>query len=422
MVGVVEAARECPEIDTVLGAVHGMDGILNEGLIDLFREDPAVLERLRYTPSAALGTSRIKPQQPDLERALKVFRAHDIRYFFYIGGNDSQLACHLVSELAQQSDWEMRIIGVPKTIDNDLPITDNCPGYGSAARLAGSAVQFVARDAEAFGDAEVIEIMGRHAGWVTGATQVGRQEDRDAPHLVYLPEVKFSREQFVEDCKEAYGKYGYLVVAVSEGFAEDELKKLSAKLDALLAGCEPSARDEVKSTVSELTGASAKLDEFGHARLGGVAEFLAKIVEEEALSSFPSKPRCRRDRVGNLHRCFSYAASAVDLEEAYAVAHNAVERAANGETDLMITIERKNDAPFQFECETTSLMSVANKERRVPREWINERQNGVTEEFLRYCRPLMRGTGECMPEGLPAYPRLQGHYVEKKLEAYVRGK
>ncbi len=389
MVGVVEAARQHAEIDTVLGAVHGMDGILNEGLIDLFREDPVVLDGIRYTPSAALGTSRIKPKQPDLERALQVFKAHDIRYFFYIGGNDSQLACHLVSQLAQQSDWEMRIIGVPKTIDNDLVITDNCPGFGSAARLAGSAVQFVARDAEAFGEAEVIEIMGRHAGWVTGATQVGRQEDRDAPHLVYLPEVKVNPDEFIDDCKEAYGKYGYLVVAVSEGFAFAE---------------------------SEMTKSSGKLDEFGHARLSGVAEALAEIVEE-AIGR-----RCRHDRLGNLHRCFSYAASAVDLEEAYAVGRNAVDRACNGETDLMITIQRKSDDPFQFECETTSLTSVADRERLVPTEWINERQNGVTEAFLRYCRPLMKGTGERMPEGLPRYPRLQGHRVERKLTEYVRGK
>jgi 6-phosphofructokinase 1 len=389
MVGVVEAAREHAEIDAVYGALHGMDGILNEGLIDLFREDPAVLEGIRYTPSAALGTSRIKPKPADLERALEVFKAHNIRYFFYIGGNDSQLSCQLISELALKSDWEMRVVGVPKTIDNDLPITDNCPGFGSAARLAGSAVQFVSRDAEAFGDAEVIEIMGRHAGWVTGAAQVGRLEERDAPHLVYLPEVKVNPDEFVADCKEAYGKYGYLVVAVSEGFAFAE---------------------------SERVASSAKLDEFGHARLSGVAEALAQVVEESI------GRRCRHDRLGNLHRCFSYAASAVDLEEAYAVGHNAVERACNGETDIMITIQRLSDEPFKFECETTALLSVADKERVVPAEWINERQNGVTEEFLRYAKPLMRGTEECMPALLPSYPRLQGHGIEGKLGAYVRAK
>ena len=389
MIGVVEAAREHAEIDVVYGALHGMDGILSEGFIDLFREDPAILEGIRLTPSSALGTSRIKPKPADLERALEVFKAHDIRYFFYIGGNDSQLACQLISQLALQSDWEMRVVGVPKTIDNDLPITDNCPGFGSAARLAGSAVQFVARDAEAFGEAEVIEIMGRHAGWVTGATAVGRLEERDAPHLVYLPEHNVNPDNFVEDCKEAYGKYGYLVVAVSEGFS---------------------------FATSEKTKSSDIVDEFGHARLTGVAEALAEIVEKELGC------RCRYDRLGNLHRCFSYAASAVDREEAYAVGHNAVVRACNGETDIMITIQRLSDEPFRFECETTALLSVADKERVVPAAWINERQNGVTEEFIRYAKPLMRGTEECMPALLPSYPRLQGHVIDKKLAPYVRVK
>jgi 6-phosphofructokinase 1 len=389
LIGAVDAAREHSEIHEIFGAVHGMDGILHENLIALLSEDPALLQGIRYTPSAALGTSRLKPKPADLERALEVFKAHNIRYFFYIGGNDSQLSCHLVSELALQSDWEMKIIGIPKTIDNDLPITDNCPGFASAARLAGSATQFVAKDAEAFGEAEVIEIMGRHAGWVTGATQVGRLEDRDAPHLVYLPEVPVDPNEFVEDCKIAYDKYGYLVVAVSEGFAFAEA-------------------DRVKS--------SEKLDEFGHARLSGVAEALAGVVEE-AIGK-----RCRHDRLGNLHRCFSYAASAVDLDEAYAVGQNAVARACAGETNQMVTITRLADDPFQFRCDATPLLSVANLERCVPREWINERGNGVTAEFIQYAKPLMRGTGECMPEVLPHYPRLQQFPVGAKLPPYVRAK
>ncbi len=387
MVGCVEAARDRAEIGALYGAIHGMDGILHENLIDLFREDTEVIQGLRYTPSAALGTSRIKPTEKDLERVMQVFRAHNIRYFFYIGGNDSQLACHMISQLARQSDWEMRIIGVPKTIDNDLVITDNCPGFASAARFAASSVQFVARDAEAFGDAEVVEIMGRHAGWITGATQVGRQEERDAPHLVYLPEVKVNPDEFLEDCKAAYAQHGYLVVAVSEGFTFAE---------------------------GDMFKSSDKVDEFGHARLSGVAEAIANIVEEAV------GRRCRHDRLGNLHRCFSYAASAVDLEEAYAVGQAAVNRACDGETDVMITIQRKQNDPFVFECETTSLLSVADKERLVPAEWINARGNGVTEEFIEYARPLMRGTGERVPEGLPTYPRLRGRYVEKRLAAYQR--
>ncbi len=387
VVAAVEAGREREEVEHFYGAIHGLDGMLNENLIDLFREDPDVLAAISRTPSAALGTSRLKPKEKDLERAMEVFQAHNIRYFFYVGGNDSQLACHMVSQLARQSDWEMRIIGIPKTLDNDLEITDNCPGYGSAARLAASATQFVAKDAEAFGTAEVIEIMGRYAGWVTGASQIGRQEDRDAPHLVYLPEVEVNPDQFLEDCREAYARYGYLVVAVSEGFAFAE---------------------------SEMTKSSDQVDEFGHARLSGVAQALSDMVEE-AIGA-----RCRHDRLGNWHRCFAYARSRVDFDEAYAVGENAVNRACQGETEVMITIQRLQDEPFEFECEDTSLLSVADKEKTVPREWINQRGNGVTAEFIRYARPLMQGAGVAIPEGLPAYPRLQGQYVDKKLPPYVR--
>ena len=387
LVGALDLARDLPQIEAFYGAVHGMDGILNENLVDLFREDPEVIQQLKLTPSAALGTSRVKPKAPDLARAFEVFQAHNIRYFFYLGGNDSQLACHMVSELARQSDWEMRIIGIPKTLDNDLVVTDNCPGFGSAGRLAASVVQFVAQDARAFGEAEVVEVMGRHAGWVTGATQVGKRTEDDAPHLVYLPEVKVNPDQFTADCQAAYREYGYLVVAVSEGFAFAESEKVTR---------------------------SAKVDEFGHARLGGVAEALAEVVEE-AIGR-----RCRNDRIGNLHRCFAYTVSPVDLAEAYAVGQNAVQRAGQGETDVMVTLERLRAEPFEFECGATSLLSVADQEKLVPREWLNERGNGVTEEFLDYARPLLGGAEITIPGELPHYPRLQRHYIAKQLAAYSR--
>ncbi len=387
LVGAIEAARDIEEIETFYGALHGMDGVLHEQFIDLFREDYELVERIRYTPSSALGTCRLKPTDADLERCMKVFKAHNIRYFFYIGGDDSQLACHRLSELAKASEWDMNIVGIPKTIDNDLVITDNCPGYGSAARLAASAVQFVARDAEAFGNCEVIEIMGRNAGWLTGATQVGRQEDRDAPHLVYLPEVTVDPDKFLSDCHEQFDEWGYLVIAVSEGFAFAE---------------------------SEIPTTSAKVDEFGHARLGGVAEALADMVEEEL------GVRSRFDKLGNLQRCFAYAASAVDLDEAYAVGESAVQRAYGGESDVMITIQRKSSEPFVFECEDTSLTSVAGETKVVPPDWLNEEQNGVTAEFVQYARPLMTGRSEPLPQDIPHYPRFQKHLIQPKLGEYER--
>lgn len=389
VVGAVEAARDIPEIENFYGALHGLDGVLNEQMIDLFREDPETLRGIARTPSAALGTCRLKPTEEDVSRVLEVFKAHNIRYFFYIGGNDSQLACHKISEEAKRSDWEVRIIGVPKTIDNDLLITDNCPGFGSAARYAASAVQFVGRDAEAFGNIEVVEIMGRNAGWITGATQVGRIEEIDPPHLVYVPEFKVDPEDFLEDTKAAFEEYGYLVVAVSEGFA---------------------------FSAAEIATVGEKVDEFGHKRLGGVAQALADMLEDEI------GVRARFDRLGNLQRCFAYTISHVDWQEAWAVGEDAVRRAAADETDVMITIQRKNDEPFEFECETTSLASVADKVKLVPREWINERGNAITEEFVNYARPLMQGEEIVVPKELPRYPRLQKHRIEPKLQPYERKK
>ncbi len=372
LVGAIEAAREIPQIRRFYGAVHGMDGVLHEQFIDLFRENDELVEEIRYRPSAALGTSRLKPDEADLARAMNVFMAHNIRYFFYIGGDDSQS--------------EMNIIGIPKTIDNDLVLTDTCPGFGSAARLAASAVQYVSCDAEAFGNCEVVEIMGRNAGWLTAATALGRDEPRDGPHLVYVPEVTVNPDKFLDDCHQVYDEYSYLVIAVSEGFSFAE---------------------------SEAATTSEKVDEFGHSRLGGVAEALADMVEEEL------GVRCRFDRLGNMQRCFALAQSQVDLDIAYAVGDDAVRRASNGETDVMITIQRKNNDPYEFECETTSLSSVAGKTRCLPDEYINDEQNGVTEAYLEYARPLTTPR-EYYPSGLPTYPRFQQFPIEPELEPYER--
>ena len=386
LAGTIEAARESAEIKQLYGMLGGMEGLLNERFIDLFRENDELVEAIRYRPSSALGTCRLKPKANDLVRAMEVFRAHNIRYFFYIGGDDSQSACHALAELAKTQDWEMNIVGVPKTVDNDLVITDNCPGFGSAARFAASAVQYVACDAEAFGNCEVIEIMGRNAGWLTAATALGRREAHDAPHLVYPPEVIVDPDKFLADCHEAYDAHGYLVIAVSEGFA---------------------FADSGVATTSE------KIDEFGHARLGGVAQALGDMVEEEL------GVRSRFDRLGNMQRCFAMAQSQVDLDEAYAVGDNAVRRACAGETDVMITIQRKGNEPFVFECETTSLASVTGQTRTLPEEFMNDEQNGVTEAFLEYAQPLTAPRVD-MPAGLPQYPRLVKFPIGPKLEAYQR--
>ncbi len=388
MVGAIHAARDVPEIEQFYGAIRGLKGILNEDLTELFREDPEMIDALKYTPSAAIGTSRLKPKEPELERTMEVFQAHNIRYFFYNGGNDTQLACHLISELAKKSDWEMRIIGIPKTIDNDLAVTDHCPGFGSAARYAAAAVQFAGKDSEAFGNPHVVEIMGRHVGWLTAAAAAGKREPKDQPHLVYVPEVPVTRAQFLDDCRKAFKEFGFLVVVVSEGFAFE---------------------GEDTSKVSD------KVDSFGHARLGGVASALSDLIEAEGISS-----RSRSDRLGNLQRAFGWCAARVDLEEAYEVGRQAVHKAVRGETDIMLTIDRLSDEPYRSEIGDTALMSVAGVEKKVPREFINEEGNGVSEAFLRYVTPLCYGVAQPMTDELPHYPRLVGFPVEKKLAPFKK--
>ncbi|MEA3399657.1 MAG: 6-phosphofructokinase [Armatimonadota bacterium] len=387
LVGAIQAAWDLDEIEHFYGALHGMDGVLNEDLCDLFREDPDLVEEMRLVPSAGLGTCRLKPTDEDLERAMEVFKAHNVRYFFYTGGDDSQLCCHNVSELAKSSDWDMHIIGIPKTIDNNLVVTDTCPGFGSAARYAATCCQYVGRDAEAFGTLEVVEVMGRHEGWLTGATAAARPEPDAPPHLVYLPEVEVTRQQLIDDVQRKYDQYGYCVVAASEGFA---------------------FKGEERATTSD------KVDEFGHSRLGGVAQWLGEVLEEAI------GVRARYDKLGNLQRSFAATTSQVDLDQAYAVGKAAVEWAVEGQTDIMVTIERENDDPYEWEVGATSLMSVAGESKAVPREWINEEGNDITEEFVTYCRPLLRGRACELDPGFTSFPRFHKHTIEKKLEPYER--
>jgi len=387
LVGAIQAAWDLEEIERFYGAIHGMDGVLNEDLCDMFREDPDLVEAMRFVPSAGLGTCRLKPNDRDLERAMEVFKAHNVRYVFYTGGDDSQLACHRVSELAKSSDWDMRVIGIPKTIDNNLVVTDCSPGFGSAARYAATCCQYVGRDAEAFGTLEVVEVMGRNEGWLTGATAAGRPTPDAPPHLVYLPEVKVTRRQLIDDVKKKYDEHGYCVIAVSEGFAFE---------------------GEDRVTTSD------QVDEFGHSRLGGVAQWLSDVIEEGV------GVRSRHDKLGNLQRCFAATASQVDLDQAYAVGQKAVEWAVEGQTDIMVTIERENDDPYQWECGATSLMSVAGASKGVPREWINEEGNDVTDEFVTYCRPLMVGRACELDTGFTTFPRFRMHRIECQLCAYER--
>lgn len=383
LVGVVQEALQHDSFGDILGMSHGIAGILNQALVDLRQESPQVLERLRRTPASALGTVRYKVTDADYERIMEVLRAFDIHYFFYIGGNDSMDTAHKIHLAAQQSGYELCSIGIPKTVDNDLAETDHCPGYGSAARFVASAIRNTGFDTESMKTSspiKLVEIMGRHAGWLGAASVLAKGHPDDVPHLIYMPEVGVTLEQILSDVKGCYDRLGYCVVAVSEGLKDPEGKPLALK------------------------GASTEVDAFGHARLGGVVELLDEaITQEYGLTS-------RYDKPGYLQRSFAELQSSVDREEAYEVGRAAVRAALRGISDKMITLVREPGPAYRCVTGLADLDKVANVERLMPREYINDEANGVTEAFVEYAKPLIG-------EPLPPYGRLAKHLVPKRLSA-----
>ncbi|MBP7621398.1 MAG: 6-phosphofructokinase [Gemmatimonadales bacterium] len=381
LAGVVEQAMQQAEIGDIYGAVHGVQGILDEDLCDLRAETAEAISLLAGTPAAALGSCRKKLSDADYARLLAVFRAHDIRYFFYIGGNDSADTTHQVGELAKASGWEMRVIGVPKTVDNDLGFTDHCPGYGSVARFNALAVQGSGLDTAAMSTVDTVKIfetMGRNAGWITAATALARQAAGDPPHLIYLPERVFEPERFLADVTRVVAKGEGCVVAVCEGLK-------NAEGDPIV-------------TFKHSLGT----DSFGHKQLGGVGEFLVDLIASEL------GLKARSDKSGTIQRSFGAAQSPVDAAEARMAGAAAVQRATEGVSDQMITLVRTSNSPYQCTTGTAPLAAVANAERPVPDEFINAEGNDVTPAFLDYARPLIG-------DPLPPVARLKLSRVAKKL-------
>ncbi|MCE5258135.1 MAG: 6-phosphofructokinase [Chloroflexi bacterium] len=378
LVGVIQEAMAHPQIEGIYGMVHGIQGLLHEEMMDLRQETPATLETLRDTPASALGTVRYKVKDTDYERLLEVFIAYNVRYFFYIGGNDSMDTTNKIAQLALSKGYEMHAIGVPKTVDNDLAETDHCPGFGSAARFVATAIRDTGYDTLAMGDSSPVkfmEIMGRNAGWLTASTALAKETPDDPPHLIYLPERGISIEQIVSDVEEVYHRLGYCVVAVSEG-----------------------AKDE---SGEDLGSGRGDVDAFGHILKGGVVEFLDQTIKDRL------KLRTRYDKPGYLQRSFASLQSPIDREEAYQVGRLAVRAAAEGKTGQMVTILRQPSEVYHIEYGLAPLAQVANKEHVVPMEYINSHGNGVTEEFIRYARPLIGGP-------LKRYARLSKHLVAKR--------
>ena len=389
--GVIKTALESEYIDKVYGAANGIAGVLKEKLYIMNEEDPVELSYLLHTPSSELGSCRYKMKDPDVDdrdykRILEVFQKYNIRYFFYNGGNDSMDTCNKISKYMQNVGYDCRVIGVPKTIDNDLYGTDHCPGFASAAKYIATSCMELNKDARVYDTqmVTIVEIMGRHAGWLTASAELAT-EFGSGPDLIYLPETNFSMDKFLTDVEHVLERNGKVLVAVSEGIHYDD-----------------------GTFVSEAT--TSTTDGFGHAQLGGLAALLADVVKKEIGC------KVRGVELSLLQRCGAHLASATDVEEAFNAGKIAVETAVSGQTDKMIAFERTKDENGNYVCNyiTLPLSEVANYEKKIPVEWINKEENGVNHEFVDYVLPLIQGEVDVPKEfSLPRYAKLKKVLVNK---------
>jgi len=391
--GVFTEALKQDCIPKVFGAAHGIRGILEEKFYDIGCEDPKEIELMKTTPSSALGSVRYKLADPDKDdtdykRLLEVFKKYDIRYFFYNGGNDSMDTCNKISKYMQKVGYECRVMGVPKTIDNDLAGTDHCPGYGSAARYIAISTMEVYHDARVYDTPMVcvLEVMGRNAGWLTAATSLAAYKGA-GPDLIYLPEMDFDMDSFISQVKAVYEKNnGKVIIAVSEGIKDKNGKYIS----------------EYGSDLAK------EKDSFGHAQLGGTAQVLAARLKDEL------KCKTRAIEFSLLQRCASHCASKTDVEEAFKAGELAVQYAVSGITDHMVAYEREQGSEYKCNFKLVNLSTVANAEKKVPREWINKEGNGLTKDFIDYALPLIQGaSAPPMEDGLPRFTKLKKVFATK---------
>jgi 6-phosphofructokinase len=396
--GVLQEAGRHECIEEIYGGLNGILGILDEELIDINEEKARTIEGLKHTPAAALGTCRYKidfkkkPEQAarDMDRLFEVFQAHHIRYFFYAGGNDSQDTSHKIHLEAVKRGWEMRVIGVPKTIDNDLPHTDSCPGYGSVIKYCAATVMEVGCDVGSMatddGSCCIVEVMGRAAGWIAAGTIVAKRAPADPPHIILPPELAFHEDKFLARVKEIVEAHKYCIVVVGEG---------------------------LKNEAGEEIGADkTRLDAFGHPVLSGAADKLAEIIQGKL------KTKTRTVKLGYAQRAAAHFASATDADNACACGVAAVQAAVEGKSGFMVKIERhvQADGTIQWGTGLQPLADIANVEHFVPREWISEDGFLPNEKFMAYARPLVEGEVKVpMEGGLPKYAVLEKSRVGKKL-------
>ena len=382
--GVIRAALDAEEITKVYGAAHGIRGVLDDKLYVMDEEDPAELKLLLNTPSSELGSCRYKIADPekddtDYKRILEIFKKYNVRYFFYNGGNDSMDTCNKISRYMESVGYECRVMGVPKTIDNDLFGTDHCPGFASAAKYIATSCMEINKDARVYdnGMITVVEIMGRHAGWLAASAALAT-EFGSGPDLIYLPELDFDMEKFIADVERIYAANGKVLVAVSEGIHYADGRFVS----------------EAKTSAT---------DGFGHAQLGGLATMLSEVLKER------TGAKVRGIELSLLQRCGAHLASKTDIDEAFGAGQEAVKQAISGTTGKMVAFEREYiDGKYHCKMVLLPLASVANFEKKVPVEWINEDGNGLKHEFIDYVLPLIQGEPELpLEHSLPRYARLK---------------
>jgi 6-phosphofructokinase 1 len=394
--GVIQEAGKHGCIEEIYGGLNGILGILNEELIDINDEKAKTIAGLKHTPAAALGTCRYKinfakkPEQAakDMDRLFEVFKAHDIRYFFYAGGNDSQDTAQKIHEESIKRNFEVRVIGVPKTIDNDLPHTDHCPGFGSVAKYNATTVMEIAADVSSMatddGACCIIEVMGRGAGWIAASAVLAKRHENDAPHIILLPEIPFDEEAFLARVKETVSKLKYAIVVVGEG-----LKKKDG---------------------TEYSADSTRLDAFGHPVLSGAADRLAELVQGKL------NTKTRTVKLGYAQRSAAHFASLTDAQEAVACGEAAVRAAVEGRSGFMVKIVRTSTNPYRWTTDLHDLKEIANVENMIPRDWISEDGFMPNEKFVNYARPLIEGeVRPPMEGGLPKYAVLDKSRVEKIL-------
>jgi len=393
--GVIEAARKSKRINKLFAGKNGIRGLLREDIIDTSIEDMIEIKKLQHTPGGIFGSCRHKLKDPssnkrEYERLIEVFRAHDIGYFFYNGGGDSQDTTNKISQFTIDAGFPVNCIGIPKTVDNDLPYTDNCPGFGSVAKYVATSVREASLDVQSMSESStkvfIMEVMGRHAGWIAASSGLAHDKNNSAPHIILLPEVPFYKAKFLKRVKDTIKKHGFCVIVVSEG---------------------------ARFKNGEFIADAGTVDSFGHKQLGGVAPTIAEMIKDNlglkyhwAVSDY-------------LQRAARHISSKTDLDQAYAVGKAAVKFALSGENAVMPIIKRTSSNPYSWEIDKVKLSRVANVEKKLPKKFISKDGFGVTEACKNHLRPLIQG--EAYPpykDGVIETASLKNKLVKKKLKTF----